>query len=44
MVYFYPSATGGRNFSLVPFFNFLGGSFDGDTANFGQVGVGLTWH
>lgn len=34
----------GRNVSLVPFFNFLGGSFDGDTANFWQLGVGLTWH
>jgi hypothetical protein len=34
----------GRNFSLVPFLNFLGGSFDGDTANFWQLGVGLTWH
>lgn len=34
----------GRNFSLVPFLNFLGGTFEGGTANFWQVGAGLTWH
>lgn len=34
----------GRNFSLTPFLNGLGGNFDGGSANFWQVGLGLSWH
>lgn len=33
-----------RNFSLTPFLNMLGGSFDGGSANFWQVGLGVSWH
>jgi len=33
-----------RNMSLTPGLNFLGGSFDGGSANFWQLVVGLTWH
>ena len=34
----------GRNVSLTPFWNGIGGSFDGYGANFGQIGVSLTVH
>lgn len=34
----------GKNVSISPFWNGIGGSFDGGSANFGQLGVGLTWH
>lgn len=34
----------GRNFSITPFLNGVGASFDGSGANFNQVGVSLTWH
>lgn len=34
----------GKNFSVTPFLNGIGGSFDGGGVNFGQVGVGVTWH
>ncbi len=33
-----------RNFSITPFINGVGGSFDGNGANFNQVGISLTWH
>jgi hypothetical protein len=33
-----------RNFSVTPFANVVGGSFDGSTANFNQLGFSLTWH
>lgn len=34
----------GKNFSITPFLNGIGGSFDGGKVNFGQLGVGVTWH
>lgn len=34
----------GQNVSLTPFWNGIGGSFDGYGANFGQIGLGLTIH
>ena len=34
----------GRNFSLTPYLNGLGGNFDGGTANFWQIGLGVSWH
>ncbi len=34
----------GQNVSLSPFWNGIGGSFDNGDANFGQIGVGFTWH
>jgi len=34
----------GRNFSITPFINGVGASFDGDGANFNQLGVSLSWH
>lgn len=34
----------GDSVSLTPFWNGIGGTFDGGTANFGQIGVGFTWH
>lgn len=34
----------GSNFSLSPYWNGIGGSFDGGSANFGQIGLALTWH
>lgn len=34
----------GSNVSLTPFWNGIGGSFDGAGANFGQIGLGFTWH
>jgi hypothetical protein len=34
----------GQNVSLTPFWNGIGGAFDGVNANFGQIGVGFTWH
>lgn len=37
----------GRRFvhiSLTPFWNGVGGSFNGAGANFGQIGLGFTWH
>lgn len=33
-----------QNVSLTPFWNGIGGSFDGYGANFGQIGLGLTIH
>lgn len=34
----------GKNFSLTPYLNSIGGSFDGGTANFVQFGLGFSWH
>ena len=34
----------GTNFSITPFLNGVAGSFDGDGANFNQLGISLTWH
>lgn len=34
----------GRNFSITPFANAVAGSFDGNGANFNQLGISLTWH
>lgn len=34
----------GKNFSLTPYLNFLGGSFSGGTVNVTQFGLGFTWH
>ncbi len=34
----------GTNFSITPFLNGVAGSFDGDGANFNQIGISLTWH
>ncbi|NOT06667.1 MAG: hypothetical protein HOP28_00520 [Gemmatimonadales bacterium] len=34
----------GRNFSLTPYFNMMGGSFDGGSANMAQFGLGFSWH
>lgn len=34
----------GKNFSLTPFLNGVGGSFNGNGANFNQIGLSLTWH
>lgn len=34
----------GANFSLTPYVNAMGGSFDGGTTNVVQFGLGLTWH
>jgi hypothetical protein len=34
----------GRNFSLTPYVKFMGGSFDGGSANVVQYGLGFTWH
>lgn len=34
----------GQNFSLTPYLNLMGGSFDGGTANVVQFGLGFTWH
>lgn len=34
----------GKNVSLSPFWNGIGGNFDEGDANFGQIGVGFTWH
>ena len=34
----------GDNISLTPFWNGIGGAFDGGGANFGQIGFGITWH
>lgn len=34
----------GTNVSLTPFLNAVGGSFDGGTSNFGQLGLSVTWH
>ncbi|WP_396202676.1 hypothetical protein [Gemmatimonas sp.] len=34
----------GKNFSVTPFFNGIGGSFDEGSANFNQLGISLTWH
>lgn len=33
----------GNAVSLTPFWNGIGGSFDGGTANFGQIGLAFTW-
>jgi hypothetical protein len=33
-----------KNFSITPFLNGVGASFDGNGANFNQFGVSLTWH
>jgi hypothetical protein len=33
-----------RNFSITPFLNGVAGSFDGNGANFNQLGISLTWH
>jgi hypothetical protein len=33
-----------RNFSITPFINGIGASFDGNGANFNQIGVSLSWH
>ena len=33
-----------KNFSITPFLNGIGGSFDGSSANFNQFGISLTWH
>jgi hypothetical protein len=33
----------GRSFALTPYINFVGGSFDGGSANFWQVGLAATW-
>ncbi|HEY0929772.1 MAG TPA: hypothetical protein VGE27_07610 [Gemmatimonas sp.] len=33
-----------RNFSVTPFANLVGGQFDGNSANFNQLGFSLTWH
>jgi hypothetical protein len=34
----------GTNFSVTPFLNGVAGSFDGEGANFNQLGISLTWH
>ncbi|MGE0552567.1 MAG: hypothetical protein AB7R55_03970 [Gemmatimonadales bacterium] len=34
----------GRNVSITPYLNFLGGSFDGGNASLAQFGVGITAH
>lgn len=34
----------GNNFSITPFLNGVGGTFDGEGANFNQIGISLTWH
>lgn len=34
----------GRNFSLTPYINFMGGTFDNGSANLIQFGLGATWH
>ena len=34
----------GKSFSLSPYFNGIAGNFDGGSANFWQVGLGLSWH
>lgn len=33
-----------KNMSLTPFWNGIGGSFDGGGANFGQIGISFTRH
>jgi len=33
-----------RNFSITPFINVVGGSFDGNSADFNQLGFSLIWH
>lgn len=33
-----------RNVSITPFWNGIGGSFDGGGANFGQIGISFTRH
>jgi hypothetical protein len=33
-----------KNFSITPFLNGVGASFDGSSANFNQFGISLTWH
>ena len=33
-----------ENVSLTPFWNGIGGSFNGAGANFGQIGLSVTWH
>jgi hypothetical protein len=34
----------GKNFSITPFLNGVGASFDGNRSDFNQVGIGFTWH
>ena len=34
----------GKSFSLSPYLNGIAGNFDGGSANFWQVGLGLSWH
>jgi len=34
----------GKNFSITPFLNGVGASFDGNQSDFNQVGIGFTWH
>ena len=34
----------GKNFSITPFLNGVGASFDGNRSDFNQVGIGVTWH
>lgn len=34
----------GTNFSITPFLNVVGGSFDQGSSNFNQLGISLTWH
>jgi hypothetical protein len=34
----------GDSISLTPFWNGIGGSFHGGGANFGQIGLSITWH
>jgi hypothetical protein len=34
----------GKSFSLSPYLNGIAGNFDGGSANFWQVGIGLSWH
>ena len=34
----------GKNFSLTPYLNGVGASFDGDGLNVSQIGIGFSWH
>jgi hypothetical protein len=34
----------GQKFSLTPYLNVMGGSFDGGDLNVVQFGLGFTWH
>ncbi|MEP6764682.1 MAG: outer membrane beta-barrel protein [Gemmatimonadaceae bacterium] len=33
-----------KNFSLTPYLNGVGASFDGSQVNFSQIGLGFSWH